>query len=277
MLRKSQFGAFGSITLSTALAAVAVSAVLASSAFAVVGGPVWVVKGTELAAEAEKAALEAEGGEYTLTGTTNIVCETLKGSGEIIGGNPGRGLSTLTFEKCHVQNKLNCLAASSGFEDSIQSGSKSVLVYPHEKAESGTAALDAFTPDNSNSTENLFVEFVLKNASGSTECSILNGFKVDLIATGSLISDPSQINKRCGILAHVGALVSGVFSATAALEENLVGALNATGTPEEATIWEPSKKTFGSITCKLEAFGSAGEVGMSDVLLVSKAIFGWNT
>jgi hypothetical protein len=275
MLRKSQFGAFGPIMPAAALAAVVVSAALASSACAV-GGPMWVVKGAEMSLETEKEALESEGGVYTLTGTTTVECEAVKGTGEIIGGNPGRDLSTLTFEKCHVHNKPNCLAASTGFEDSIQSTAKSVLVYPHEKAESTAEALDALTPDNGNSSENLFVEFTLKNASGSTECSLLNGIKADVIATGTLIADPSQINKKCGLLTHAGTLVSGAFSVTAALEENLVGALNATGVSEEATLWEPAKTTFSSITCKLEAFGPAGETGVSDVLLVSKAIFGWN-
>lgn len=278
MLRKSKFGAFGSITLGTALAAVAVSAVLASSAQAVVGGPVWVVKGTELATEAAKEALDTEGGQYTLTGTTNVVCESMKGTGEIIGGNPGRDLSTLTFEKCHVTSKPNCLAASVGFEDSIQSEVKSVLVYTHEKAESEAAALDAFTPvpSGSGSGENLFVEFTLKNAPGTTECSLLNGFKVDVRAVGTLISDPTQINKQCGLLTQVGKLTGGSFSIVKALEENTVGALNATGVSKEATLWEPTKKTFGLITCKLEAFGEAAEEGVSDVSLVSKATFGWN-
>lgn len=273
MLRKSQLGAIGSITLGTALAALAVSAVLATCASAV-GGPVWVVKGAELA-EGEKEAIESEGGQFMLTGSTNIVCEAEKDSGEILGGNPGRDLSTITFEKCHEESKTKCLAANLG-EDSIQSTGKSVLVYPLGKAEASAEALDAFTPDTSGSTENIFVEFILKNASGSLECGILNNFKVEVKASGTLISDPSQINKQCGLLAQVGTLSSGAFAITKALEENLVGALDSTGSPEEATIWEPSKKTFGTIQCKLEAFGNALEKGISDVSLVSKATFGWN-
>lgn len=278
MLRKSLFGAFGSITLSTALATVVASAVLASSASAVVGGPVWVVKGAEMGLETEKEALTSEGGQYTLTGTTNIVCETMKGSGEIIGGNPGRDLSTLTFERCHVLSKPNCLAANGAFEDSIQSEAKSVLVYPHEKPENEAEALDAFTPvpSGSGASENLFVEFTLKNAPESTECFPLNGVKVDVKAVGTLISDPSQINKQCGLLTQVGQLVAGTFALAKDLEENTVGALNATGVSKEATLWEPTKKTFGLIICKLEAFGEASEEGVSDVSLTSKATFGWN-
>lgn len=271
MLRKSQFGAFGSITLATALGALALSAVLASSAWAV-GGPVWVLKGAEMSSETEKEALETEGGVYTLSGTTNIECATVKGSGELIGGNPGRDLSTITFEKCHVVSKPNCLAASTGFEDSIQSQAKSVLVYPHEQQGTEAEALDALTPNTSGATEDLFVEFTLKNA----ECGLLNGFKVNVKATGTLISDPSQINKKCGLLTQAGKLVAGAFAITKALEENTVGALNATGVGSEATIWEPVKKTFGLITCKLEAFGEAHEEGVSDVLLVSGLTFGWN-
>lgn len=277
MLRKSQFGAFGSITLGAALAAVAVSAVLAGSASAVVGGPVWVVKGAEMSLETEKEALTSEGGSYTLTGTTNIECESVKGTGEIIGGNPGRDLSTLTFEKCHVHNKINCLAASAGFEDSIRSEAKSVLVYPHEKAETEAEALDAFTPvpSGSGTSENLFVEFTLKNFPGTNECFI-NNLKVDVKATGTFIGDPSQISKQCGLLAQAGKLSESVFSITKALEENTIDALNATGVSKEATLWEPTKKVFSLITCKLEALGEAGEEGVSDVSLVSKAPFGWN-
>lgn len=264
-----------SITLGAVLAAVAVSAVLASNAMAV-GGPVWVVKGTELAAESEKDALESEGGQFTLTGTTNIVCETVKGTGEIIGGNPGRALSALTFEKCHVEKKPNCLAANGTSEDSIQSESKSVLVYPREKPGSETEAYVAFTPDNTNTGENLFTEFTLKNALGSTECLLLNGFKVDVKATGTLIGDPSQINKECGVLARVGKLASGVFAGTAALEESVIGALSSSGSSESAVLWEPTKKVFSTIECKLEAFGAAGEMGVSDVTLTSKVTYGWN-
>jgi hypothetical protein len=277
MLRKSRLVALGSITLGTALAAVAVGAVLASGATAVVGGPVWVVKGTEMASEASKEALKSEGGQYKLTGTTNVVCEKATGTGELIGGNPGRGVSTITFEKCHQEGKANCLAAGAGFEDTIQAEAKSVLVYPHEQPETESEALDALAPNTVGSTENLFVEFTLKNASGSTECGVLNNAKADVIANGSPISDPSQINKNCGLLAQLGKLVSEVFSVAPALEENAVGALNAPATIiKEATIWEPIKKTFGLITCKLNAFGEATEVGVSDVSLVSNNTFGWN-
>lgn len=276
MVRKSQLGRFGSITLGTALAAVALSAVWASSALAVAGGPVWVVKGTELV-EPKTETLESEGGGYTLSGTTSVECEAVKGSGELIGGNPGRDLSTLTFEHCHVHNELSCLAANAGLEESIQSEAKSVLVYPHGKPEAESEALDAITPNTNGSTENLFTEFTLKNASGHTECGALNNLKVDVKATGTLISDPSQINKACGLLTQAGKLTGGSFAIAAALEENTIGALNSTGTVTEATMWEPGKKTFGSITCKLEAFGfPATELGVSDVLLVSKATFGWN-
>jgi len=274
MLRKSRLGVFGSITPGAALAALAVSAVLAGDA-AAVGGPVWVVKGAELMTEAEKATLESSGGQYTLTGTTNIVCETVKGTGELIGGNPGLDLTTVTFEKCHVQNKANCLASSTGFEDSIQSNAKSVLVYPHGKQESEAEALDALTPDTTGSTENLFVEFTLKNASGSTECGLLNGFSVDVLATGTLIGEPSQVNKKCGLLTVLGKLVGGSFSVAPALEENTIGALNSPGNIAEATLWQPTKKAFTTISCKLEAFGEAKEVGVSDVSLVSNEAFGW--
>jgi hypothetical protein len=275
MLRKSKFGAFGSITLVTALAAVAASAVTTSGALAVEGGPVWVVKGVEMKTETEKEALTSEGGQYTLTGTTNITCETEKATGELLGGNPGRGLSSVTFEKCHEEAKTKCLATNVG-EDTIFSENKTVLVYPHGEPGIEREALVAITPDTEGESENLFTEFTLKNESGTTACSLLNGFKVDVLATGTLINDPSQIKKKCGLLAQVGKLAAGIFSITKALEENAIGALNATGVGSEATIWETTKKTSGSISCKLEAFGEAHEEGVSDVLLSSNAAFGWN-
>ena len=47
-------------------------------------------------------------------------------------------------------------------------------------------ALDAFIPSNGN----LFVEFTLKNASGTTACGLLNGVKVKVEATGTEIKQP---------------------------------------------------------------------------------------
>jgi hypothetical protein len=258
------------------IAVFAFSAVAAATASAV-GGPVWIVllgATLHVLAAAEKEALTSTGGVFKLDGITNIESNKLNATGEIIGGNPGTDLSTLEFLEAHVEGKANCLATNSG-ADTIVVAVKSVLVFPHEKAETNTEALNAFTPDNNEVNNNLFVEFTLKNAPGSTECGLLNGLKVDVNATGTTITDPT-LNKKCGVLARVGKLVAGAFSITASGEEALVGALNSEGTPTEATLWKPTAKAFELITCKLEAFGAAAtQLGVADVELVNGNQFGW--
>jgi hypothetical protein len=259
-----------------ALMAVLAMAVAATSASAV-GGPVWIVLlGAELhvLGAGEKEAFDSEGLLFTLDGTTVIDCNKEEDTGEIIGGNPGTDLADIEFLECHVEGKPNCLATNVG-EDTILTEVKTVLVYPHLKAETDEEALDAFVPDEAG---NLFVEFTLKNAAGTTECGLLNGVKVNVTATGTEIKEPA-LNKNCGVLALVGKLnsVTGAFENTVAGGEALLGALNSEGTPTEAELWKPTAKTFQLIECKLQAFGAAAtELGISDVLLVSGNEFGWD-
>jgi hypothetical protein len=231
------------------------------------------VNGAILAGGAKEAFTSA-GGVFVLDGTTNIECETEKDTGEIIGTNPGLDLATIDFEKCHVQGTPNCLAGNVT-EELIEVAVQSVLVYPHEKAETTEQAYDAFFPDNSETGNNLFVEFTLKNASGTSACGLLNGFKVNVNATGSLVTFDG-INKKCGVLAEVGHL-NGLseFVLSEAGQESVVGALNSKGEPEEATIWNSATAKFELITCKLEAFGPALQLGISDITLNSGLAFGW--
>jgi hypothetical protein len=268
MLRKYQPKVAG---LTAVFAALAISGTIAASALAVVGGPVWLVNGAVLAGGA-KEALTSTGGVFKLTGTTNIECLSEKDTGEIIGTNPGLDLSTITFEKCFVEGKSTCLAGNVTPE-SIEVQVQSLLVYPHEKPENGEQAYDAFLPDNGETGNNLFVEFTLTG--GTTPCGLLNGFKVNVNATGSLVTFDG-INKKCGVLTEVGHLNSlSEFVLSIAGEESVTGALNSKGEPEEATMWNSEKAIFELLTCKLEAFGAALQLGISDISLVSGLSFGW--
>ncbi|MGH2910966.1 MAG: hypothetical protein ACRDJ3_00670 [Solirubrobacteraceae bacterium] len=271
MLRKCRPKAFGVVGSITVLTALAISGTVAASAWAVVGGPVWLVKGTVLAGGA-KETLTSSGGVFKLDGTTNIECQTEKDTGEIIGTNPGLDLSTITFEKCFVEGKASCLAGNVTAE-SIEVHVQSLLVYQHEKPETTEQAYDAFFPDNGETSNNLFVEFTLTG--GITPCGLLNGFKVNVNATGSLVTFDG-INKKCGALAEVGHL-NGLseFVLSGAGEETTLGALNSKGEPEEATMWNSEKGIFETLTCKLEAFGVALQLGVSDISLVSGLSFGW--
>jgi len=304
MLRVHKPTSLGLAGLMAVVSMLGFSAVQAASALAV-GGPVWNVVSCEKVAvktgfylvrttagkcealdnttegEFEKvlheltagqtAAISSSGGVFGLDGTTNILCSSEQDTGELIGGNPGTDLSIIEFLGCAVEGKTvaECGASNvTGMAGVVLTEVKSVLVYPHEKAETNEEALDAFVPDEAG---NLFVEFTLTG----TSCGLLNNLKVNVNATGTEIKEPA-LNKKCGVLARVGKLEGEAFKITKADEEALVGALNSEGTPTEATLWKPTAKTFELITCKLEAFFAAStELGISDITLLSGEEFGW--
>jgi len=271
MLRKYQPKAFGVVGLMTVLAALAISGTFAAGAWAE-GGPVWLVKGAILGGGA-KETFTSSGGVFKLDGTTNIECKKEKDTGEIIGTNPGLDLATIAFEECFVEGKPTCLAGNVTAE-LIEVEVQSLLVYLHEKPETTEHAYDAFFPDNSETTNNLFVEFTLTG--GISACGLLNGVKVTVNATGSLVTFDG-INKKCGVLAEAGHL-NGLseFILSEAGQEFAAGALNSTGEPELATMWNPETKIFELLTCKLEAFGGVAlQLGISDITLVSGLSFGW--
>jgi hypothetical protein len=304
MLRVHKPTSLGLAGLMAVVAMLGFSAVQAASALAV-GGPVWNVVLCEKVAvktglflvrsAAEKceakdgtpegefetflreltagqtAPLTSSGGAFKLNGITNISCSSEQDTGELIGGNPGTALSIIEFLGCAVEGKTvaECGASNvTGMPGVVLTEVKSVLVYPHEKAETDEEALLVFVPDEAG---NLFVEFTLTG----TNCGLLNNLKVNVNATGTEIKEPA-LNKKCGVLARVGKLEAGAFVITKAGEEAITGALNSEGTPTEATLWKPTAKTFELITCKLEAFfASATEVGVSDITLLSGEPFGW--
>jgi hypothetical protein len=283
--------------------AFSVGAVAPSSALAVEGGPVWIAKlclektgghyltrsaagkcGTfmevgegpyeevlQTLGAGEKATTLTSGGVFVLEGAQKVECASEKASGELLGGNPGTSTTTIKYEQCHVFAKPHCLATNKGEEEIEVVGLKSVLVYPDGKAETAEEALNAFVPGGATNT---FSEFELKNATGTTECTI-NKLLVTVNAVGSEVKT-SGFNKDCGALGLVGKLEGGIFAKTKSGEAVALGALESSGVPTAAELWEGS--SFKLIECKLQAFGTtASEVGTSDVELESGEASGWES
>lgn len=255
------------------IAALAVGVLGASAAFAS-GGPEWLVKAAPLVG---KQAITSSGGKFVLEGVTNIECASEKDTGEIIGGNPGTDKTTIKFEKCNVEGKPTCLAGNVTAEEIEVVGINTVLAYPLNKKEEAGEALDAFVPGGA-AGNNTFVTFKLTG--GISACGLLNNITVEVKAVGTTITKPA-FEKNCGVLTKVGLLeANGTFKISKAGEEAIIGALNAETNgakvqiPTEAELWEGT--AFKKITCKLEAFGAAAaELGISDVELASKELFGW--
>jgi hypothetical protein len=231
-------------------------------------------------ATGEVEPIRSTGGVFVLNGTlASVECKTEDDTGELIGGTPGADFTKIEFLTCNVVGKPNCLAGSTAEPENILAEAQTVLVYPKEKAGLTAEALDAFFPPNKGETENLFVEFTLKNATGSTECALLNTVKVNVEAIGTLVLEPTVI-KKCGVLGRVGKLSSSnVFSRTESGEQGVVGALEfptVEPIPLEAEEWETVKENYNKITCKLEALGGeAKELGTTDVELTNTEEFGW--
>ena len=180
------------------VAMVAFSAVAASSASA--EGPWWIVLlGTVLHRlvwpEEEKLLGENDEVPYILDGTlANIECAELHITGNLIGNNPGMNLGELEFLKCHVLGLPNCLAGNVTVEN-IKTEVFSVLTYWDNKGvEELTLAMVAFFNDST--TSDLFAEFTLTNAAGSTECGLLANMKVDVVADGTEVTEAGEAGHR---------------------------------------------------------------------------------
>ena len=271
------------------LAMFAFSAVAASSASA--EGPWWIILlGAELHRlnwpEEEKLLGEQDEVPFTLDGSVaNIECPELHISGNLIGNNPGMDLGELEFLKCHVAGLPNCLAGNIT-EDSILVEVLSVLVYwDNNGTEVLTLGMVAFFTDNTAS--DLFTEFTLKNASGSTECGVLlNGLKVNVNATGTNVGEVGETGhkvnfaKKCGVLAEIGLLnASKVFEEQPSGVEHPMGVLNTENTVLTAFLLNVGAGTLKEsvlIECLLEAFGAeAKQLGLAKIDLESGNEFGW--
>jgi hypothetical protein len=83
--------------------ALAMSAIAAASASAAKTGPHWTVESKELASGQAKK-VDFNGGETEMQdNSTTFDCRELKGSGELKGGSPGTGKTTVEFEGCSVK------------------------------------------------------------------------------------------------------------------------------------------------------------------------------
>lgn len=236
-------------------------------------------KFSETLVAGEKKAFTSTGGTFTLDGSlANIVCSSQAGTGELIGGDPGTDLAHIEFSGCAVQGKTvaECGASNTATAGLVESNVKTVLVWPDPTGPNDTEALDAFTPDNGESANNLFTEFTLKG----TNCPFgLNNLKVNVNATGTLITKTKgeAIEKKCGVLGVLGKLnASSIFEKTTSGQLVRTGAINTEELLTEA-LWEKESGTLELITCKLEAFGAeSSELGISEITLTEPIEFGWS-
>jgi hypothetical protein len=99
-----------------ALVAVFVASVAASAVAQAQTGPVWHVNGSKLEAGKTKAITDKNvaGKEAKLAGEIAgakvvILCATVKSTGILIGGNPGKDQETIEFSNCKVEGQPNCV------------------------------------------------------------------------------------------------------------------------------------------------------------------------
>lgn len=260
------------LTLLSLLAAFALSAV-ASGAAQAAGGPVWIHKGKTVLGETEKLTLKSVNvGAFKLKSSlATIECKKEKNTGELIGGNPGTDKSTITFEECSLEGKTvaQCGAGTEGKVGPF--GVKTLLGYPEGKAGETGEAYDQFFPGGT--SETVFVTFTL---SGSN-CGFLNKQKVEVVATGTKVTEP-KVEAKCGIIAIVGKFTGETFSKTISGEESETGGLEFPSpaiTKEE--VWTGSK--FNKVTCGLEAksiiSSKAEQIGKVKEETEPKEAFGW--
>lgn len=260
------------------LAVFAFSAVAAGAAQAA-GGPVWITKNTILPKKIKSESLA--GKKFTLTGPANVECQKEKDTGELIGGNPGTDKTTVTFSECSLEGKKVSECSATGLGEVKESGiiktiAKTVLVYPEGKAPNKEDAWDAFF---SEATNNVFAEFTLEGPSSG--CGLVNKVKVTVEAEGTEVELPTFKEKRkCGVLAEVGKVASGVFATTASGVMATEGGLNFPKPAlTKAEMWNGT--AFVKLTCGLHVKTSAGlsgvgtEVGLSKVETEPAEEFGW--
>jgi hypothetical protein len=262
------------VLLAGLLAAFSLSAVAAGAAQAA-GGPVWIHKGnkTLLGAGEKLANKSVNVGVFKLKSSlVTVECKKEKNTGELIGGNQGTDKSTITFEECSVEGKTvaECGAGKEGKIGPFEV--KTVLGYPEGKTEKPEEAYDQFFPGSS---ETVFATFEL---SGS-KCGLLNKQKVEVVATGTKVTEP-KVNAKCGIIAVVGKFEGETFKKTISGEESETGGLefpNPAITKEET--WNAATGKFEKVTCGLEAksliSSKAEQIGKVKIETEPKEAFGW--
>ncbi len=234
------------ILLVMAAAMAAISALAASAAQAA-GGPLWIVGagGTPLAAgETRAITSKSEGGPLKLVSkVSTIECAEAENTGVLLGGNPGTGYTSITFKKCKVEGKPNCIATGvkplkAAGAGEIVVDALGVLTYPDAQQE-GESALFAFAPEGEAANPNLFVAFKLEG--GVANCGTLNGIEVKVEATGTEIEVKTE-KRKCGQLAEVGHEVAGSFVLSTPGLVSEIGLLRLPSTPiTEAEWWNGSE------------------------------------
>jgi hypothetical protein len=245
------------LSLLSLLAVFAFSVVAATAAQA--EKPVWLVKKggvTKVLAAGETRKItskKALAPAFKLsTATVTIECKKFKNTGEIIGGKPGRDLTTITFEECSVEGKTvaECGASNTATAGVIEvTGVKTALNWDGWTGQR-TNADEAFFAANAN---NIFVEFKLSG----TNCGLLQGETVKVKAIGSEVKElggEAFGPRRCGVIGAVGKIVAGppeAFERTIPKEIVRKGALSFTGLEKEEI--EEKATGYEKIECKLEA------------------------
>jgi hypothetical protein len=258
---------------------VAVVAVLAASALAAgtaqaEGGPVWIHgSGKKVLAAGEKITIKSSGvGAFKLKSSlATVECKKESAPGELIGGNEGTDKSTITFEECSLEKKSTSECGPK--EGKIGPFEvKTVLGYPEGKAGGTEEAYDQFFPTPS---ETVFTKFELTGSN----CGLLDNQKVEVVATGTKVTEP-PVNAKCGIIAIAGKFTGTTFEKTISGQESELGGLEFPSpaiTKEET--WNASKKAFEKVTCGLESksqFSSKAEqIGKVELETSPKEAFGW--
>jgi hypothetical protein len=256
------------------MAVFAVSAVVATAAQAVEGGPRWIATN----GLPKNIKSQSIGAFKLANATQNVTCEKANSvSGNIKGTNPGTDESTILFTGCIAEGKPTCHATGPGKakeSGEIEVAVKTVLVYPDGKKDSTTEANDAFFPAVEGSNE--FVSFTFEGAG----CGfLLNKMVAHVTATGTEVNEaPYKYKNRCGVIAEVGKIKAGAFERTISAEKVKEGALNFPNPAiKKGELWQPAPKTFKNIECKLEAgfLGAAEEIGLTKVETEPLDEFGW--
>jgi hypothetical protein len=250
------------------MAVVALSAMAASSAFAL-GGPEWLVAGAKLTGTKTIGSAGIGSFHIKIAGFAAVMCRNESSSGgEMTGGNPGTGSIEFQFSGCSIEKKTveECAVSTGSVRGEIKIPFQTVLAYPVGGAGSTVEADEALVP-----TESETLTFAGEN------CGTISGTKAILRAHGTEIKEPA-FDKKCGLLAEVGKIESGKFVKGASGAEAKEGAL---AFPEPAItkgeLWQPTPGVFTGIECKLEVgtYGFATVIGLSKVETTTKEEFGW--
>jgi hypothetical protein len=259
------------------LAAFAFSAVAAGAAQAVTGGPIWIDKSGALPKNITKVA-GVSASQILSSSAVSMECETVGvksgATNRIIGGNPGTDEATLVFIKCHVKGKTEaqCSVHSPGANTGeIVVAVKTLLGYKTKEAE---PIYDQFFPAAETSEgKDLFVKLEF----AGTKCETLEGKKINVTATGSEAPKPVGFgNRKCGVIAEVGYIETGVWHAAKSGVLYKLGGLKLpeTALTEEET-WNSETQKFVATTCKLEAGATAAtQSGIASIELEGGEEFG---